>query len=346
MQSAHSICRERARFCRCTCATNALQVVPGIESFVELADLARFCQNYNVRSVDYARHHEEWENAMKAMVFQKPHTPLAPENRAPPKPRAGEVLIRVRACGVCHGDLMVQEGAFPFAKYPVVPGHEIAGTVQELGEGVDWLPPGARVGLSALGSSCGHCAACLGADEFLCDRLGFTGVTSDGGYQEFMIANAAYVVALPDKLDFVEAAPLMCAGLTVFSALRHAGFEPGDRVAIVGLGGLGEMGVLYARAMGGRVAVASSTREKEGDARTLGAELFIHAKSQDVAATLTHWEGGADIILCTASSVESANAAFAGLALNVTLVLLGAGPGDLSLISMASGLVGRRALGC
>ncbi len=160
-----------------------------------------------------------------------------------------------------------------------------------------------------------------------------------------MIANAAYVVALPDKLDFVEAAPLMRAGLTVFSALRHAGFEPGDRVAIVGLGGLGETGVLYARAMGGRVAVASSTREKEGDSRTLGAELFIHAKCQDVAATLTHWEGGADIILCTASSVESANAAFAGLAPNGTLVLLGAGPGDVTLNPMVLVMGRRRVMG-
>lgn len=282
---------------------------------------------------------------MKAMVFQKPHTPLGAENRAPPKPRCGEVLIRVRACGVCHGDLMVQEGVFPFAKYPVVPGHEIAGTVQELGDGVDWLPLGARVGLSALGSACGHCAACLGADEFLCDHLGFTGVTSDGGYQELMIANAAYVVALPDKLDFAEAAPLMCAGLTVFSALRHAGFEPGDRVAVVGLGGLGEMGVLYARAMGGRVAVASSTQEKEDDARTLGAELFIHAGTKDVGATLARWEGGADIILCTASSVESANAAFGGLARNGTLVLLGAGPGDVTLSPMVLVMGRRRVMG-
>jgi D-arabinose 1-dehydrogenase-like Zn-dependent alcohol dehydrogenase len=145
---------------------------------------------------------------MKSMVFEKPHSSLAAKDRTPPKPRAGEVLIRVRACGVCHGDLVVQEGA--------------------------------RVGLSALGSACGHCAACLSADEFLCDKLGFTGVTGDGGYQEFMVANAAYLVPLPETLDYVEAAPLMCAGLTVFSALRHAGFEPGDRVAVVGLGGLGE----------------------------------------------------------------------------------------------------------
>ena len=240
---------------------------------------------------------------------------------------------------------MVQEGVFPFATYPVVPGHEIAGTVEQLGEGVDWLSVDARVGVSALGSACGHCAACLGADEFLCNSLGFTGVTSDGGYQEFMVAKAAYVVPLPDNLDFVEAAPLMCAGLTVFSALRHAGFEPGDRVAVVGLGGLGEMGVLYARAMGGRVAVVSSTREKEADAQSLGAELFIHANNQNSAATLAQWEGGADIILSTASSVESANAVFGGLARNGTLVLLGAGPGDVSVNPMALVMGRRRIMG-
>ena len=282
---------------------------------------------------------------MKSMVFQKPRTNLAVEDRATPKPRAGEVLIRVRACGVCHGDLMVQEGAFPFATYPVVPGHEIAGTVEKLGDGVDWLSVGARVGLSALGSACGHCAACLSADEFLCDSLGFTGVTSDGGYQEFMVANAAYVVLLPENLDFVEAAPLMCAGLTVFSALRHAGFEPGDRVAVVGLGGLGEMGVLYARAMGGRVAVLSSTPEKEVDAQSLGAELFIHTKRPDFAATLANWEGGADVILSTASSVESANAAFPGLAPNGTLVLLGVGPGDVTVNPMVLVMGRRRIMG-
>ncbi len=282
---------------------------------------------------------------MRSMVFQKPRTNLVTENRTRPKARTGEVLIRVRACGVCHGDLMVQEGMFPFATYPLVPGHEIAGIVEELGEGVDWLSAGARVGLSALGSACGHCAACLSADEFLCDSLGFTGVTSDGGYQELMVANAAFVVPLPENLDFVEAAPLMCAGLTVFSALRHAGYEPGDRVAVVGLGGLGEMGVLYARAMGGRVAVVSSTPEKEGDARDLGAELFIHAKGPDWAKTLAQWEGGADIILSTASSVASANTAFAGLARNGTLMLLGAGPGDVTVNPMALVMGRRRIMG-
>ena len=282
---------------------------------------------------------------MKSMVFEAPHADLTAKNRPRPTPRPGEVLIRVRACGVCHGDLMVQEGLFPFARYPVVPGHEIAGTVEEMGGGIDWLKVGSRVGLSALGSSCGHCAACVAADEFLCSDMAFTGVTGDGGYQEFLLANAAYVVPIPEALDFVEAAPLMCAGLTVFSALRHADFQPGDRVAVVGLGGLGEMGVLYARAMGGRVAVVSSTAEKESDARALGAELFIHSETSVPADALTRWGGGANIILSTASSVECANAVFPGLARNGTLVLLGAGPGDLSVNPMVLVMGRRRVMG-
>jgi alcohol dehydrogenase len=285
------------------------------------------------------------ESAMKSMVFEAAHSDLSARNRTRPTPRPGEVLVRVRACGVCHGDLMVQEGLFPFARYPIVPGHEIAGTVEQLGDGVDWLKPGSRVGLSALGASCGHCAFCLDADEFLCSSMAFTGVTGDGGYQEFMVANAAYVVPLPDTIDFAEAAPLMCAGLTVFSALRHAGFRAGDRVAVVGLGGLGEMGVLYARAMGGRVAIVSSTAEKESDGRALGAELFIHSKTSAPAEALTRWDGGANVILSTASSVECANAAFPGLAPNGTLVLLGAGPGDVSLNPMALVMGRRRVMG-
>jgi alcohol dehydrogenase len=282
---------------------------------------------------------------MKAMVIKAPCGVLELEERSRPTPKRGEILIGVRACGVCHGDLMVQEGAFPFARYPIVPGHEIAGVVESVGDDVDWLTKGARVGLSALGSSCGRCTNCLGSDEFLCSALGFTGVTGDGGYQEFMLANAAYVVPLPEALSFMDAAPLMCAGLTVYSALRHAGFKPGNRVAVIGLGGLGEMGVLFARAMGGRVAVVSTTANKESDARELGAELFINSKSRVPSEALLAWEGGADIILATASSIESANTAFPGLTSNGTLVLLGAGPGELTLNPMALIMGRRRVMG-
>ena len=165
---------------------------------------------------------------MKAAVIDAPNTEMRIEERNRPSPGRGEVLIRVYACGVCHGDLMLQLGQFPFARYPVVPGHEIAGVIEEVGEDTGKLQPGDRVGLSALFSSCGCCEQCFDSDEFLCSQMQFTGITQDGGYQEYMLAPAAYVAPLPDCLDFADAAPLMCAGLTVFSGLRHAGFEPGD----------------------------------------------------------------------------------------------------------------------
>src|SRR6516165_1712718 len=213
---------------------------------------------------------------MKAAVLNGPNSGFRFEERDRPTPARGEVLIRVRACGVCHGDLMLQLGQFPFARYPIVPGHEITGVIEEVGKGVDKLRKGDRIGLSALFSSCGRCAQCVEGDECLCSQMQFTGVTQDGGYQQFMLAPAAYVALLPDRLDFVDAAPLMCAGLTVFSGLRHAGFEPGKKVAVIGLGGLGHLGVLVVRAMDGRVAVLSTSADKEDEARELGAELFIN----------------------------------------------------------------------
>jgi alcohol dehydrogenase, propanol-preferring len=282
---------------------------------------------------------------MKAVVIAGPRAKPQLDERPCPTPGWGEVLIRVRACGVCHGDLMLQAGAFPFARYPVVPGHEITGVVAAVGDGVEGVEQGARVGLSALGSSCGRCDFCLQADEFLCPQLQFTGVTRDGGYAEFVLADARYVASLPDALPFADAAPLMCAGLTVYSALRRAGFEPGDRVAIVGLGGLGHMGVLYALAMGGRVAVISSTPEKEPLARELGAELFISTDTRAPAEALQSWEGGANLILATANSVESVNAVFSGLAPNGTLVVLGVGPGNISLNPMDLIMARRRVMG-
>ena len=204
---------------------------------------------------------------MKGAVIKAPNSEVQIEERDCPSRRRGQVLIRVHACGVCHGDLMVQQGLFPFAHYPIVPGHEIAGVVETIGEDVNELKPGTRVGLSALFSSCGTCKQCLSGDEFLCSRMEWTGLMQDGGFQQFMLAPAAYVAPLPDTLDFADAAPLMWAGVSVFSGLRHAGFEPGDKVAVIGLGGLGHLGVLLARAMGGRVAVLSTSADKESEAR-------------------------------------------------------------------------------
>jgi alcohol dehydrogenase len=268
---------------------------------------------------------------MKAAVLKAPQAELGFEDRKRGTPGPGEVLIRVRACGVCHGDLLLQQGGFPFARFPVVPGHEVAGEIEEVGDHVSWLKPGMRVGVSALYSSCGQCKKCMGGDEMLCVQgWEFTGVTKDGGYQESMIASAAYVAPLPDSLNFSDAAPLMCAGLTVYSALRHAGFVPGHKVAVIGLGGLGHLGVLYAKAMSGRVVVLSTTPEKEGEARELGAERFINTKAAVAGEQLRAWEGGADIILATGSSFDSMTAAFPGLETDGTIVVLGVGPGSLN----------------
>ena len=259
---------------------------------------------------------------MKAAVFKELKGNLEFEERDVPQPGQGEVLIRVHACGVCHGDLMVQNGDFPFVRFPIVPGHEVAGVVESVGSDVEHLRSGTRVGVPWLSTACGHCKQCILGDEVLCAEGQYVGMTRDGGFQEFMIAQADYVVPLPDALGFVEAAPMMCAGLTMFSGLTHAGFKPGDKVAIVGLGGLGSMGVLFARAMGGRVAVISTTLGKQAEARSLGAEKFIVAGRESVTEALQAWDGGPDIILQVAPSSELANNALRGLAADGVFVLL------------------------
>jgi D-arabinose 1-dehydrogenase-like Zn-dependent alcohol dehydrogenase len=278
---------------------------------------------------------------MKAVVIKEQNGEVAVEERERPSPGPGQVLIRVHACGVCHSDLAVLHGAFPFTQFPLVPGHEVAGVVEEVGEGVAWPETGARVGMPWLYSSCGHCEQCTRGDEVLCQVAPqITGVTTDGGYAEFMLAPAAYVAPIPDALDFADAAPLMCAGLTVYNGLRNAGFEPGDRVAVIGLGGLGHLGVLYAKAMGARVAVLSSSPDKEDEAKELGAERFISEEGTALSEALLDWEGGANVILATAPSTTPMTDALPGLAPDGTLAVLGAAAGEISVSPMD--LIGAR----
>ena len=267
---------------------------------------------------------------MKAVVAQKINAPIVIEDRPIPQPRAGEILIKVHACGVCHSDLMVREGQMPFATYPRVLGHEVAGVVAKVGETVTWPKVGDRVGMPWLFSACGHCDQCVRGAEILCPLATITGVTQDGGYQEYMIAPALYVAPIPDALNFADAAPLMCAGLTVFNGMRQAGFRPGQKVAVIGLGGLGHLAVLYAKAMGGRVAVISNSPDKQDEAHQLGAEHFVNTKAQNAGDALRAWEGGADVILATAPSSQAATDVIPGLAPDGTLVLLGVGPGNIS----------------
>ncbi len=278
---------------------------------------------------------------MKAVVIKEQNGEVAVEEREKPVPGMGQVLIRVHACGVCHSDLGLLQGGFPFAQFPIVPGHEVAGTVEEVGEGVTWPQTGDRVGMPWLYSSCGHCEQCTRGEEVLCQVAPqVTGITQDGGYAEFMLAPAAYVAPIPDALDFADAAPLMCAGLTVYNGLKNARFEPGQRVAIIGLGGLGHLGVLYAKAMGARVAVLSSSPDKEDEAKELGAEQFISERGAALSKALLDWEGGADVVLATAPSSESMTDAFPGLAPDGTLVVLGAAAGEISVSPMD--LIGAR----
>jgi len=173
---------------------------------------------------------------MKAMVVKRPKERLILEERERPTLGPGQALIKVHACGVCHSDLHALLGDFPFAKFPLVLGHEVAGVVEAFGEGVNWPKVGTRVGMPWLYSACGHCPACLKGDEVLCPEMQVTGVTVDGGYAEYMQAPAAYLTPIPDELTFEEAAPLMCAGLTVYNALVNAGFKPGQKVAVIGTG--------------------------------------------------------------------------------------------------------------
>ena len=280
---------------------------------------------------------------MRAAILRKPKGHLEIEQRAVPTPGPGEVLIRVRACGVCHGDLMVRNGEFPFVRFPIVPGHEVVGVVESLGSGVTHPRTGTRVGVPWLFSACGHCNHCINGDDVLCADGQYVGMMRDGGYQEFMLARADYVLPLPDALSFSDAAPLMCAGLSVYSGLYHAGFKPGDKVAVLGFGGLGEMGVQFARAMGGRVAVVSSARQKEAQAKELGVEKFIHQGTDSIEESLRSWEGGPDIILHVAPSPDSANAALRGLARNGTFVLLA--PVPIIVDSFALVLLRQRIMG-
>jgi propanol-preferring alcohol dehydrogenase len=281
---------------------------------------------------------------MKVISIREPNGPLQLEDRTRPSPREGELLLRVRACGICHGDVMAKMGAFPFVRFPIVPGHEIAATVEETGRNVEGIAVGDRVGLSVLFSSCGSCLQCKRGAENLCPEWIWTGMMVDGGYAEFVVAKAKYVVPLPPQLDYAEAAPLMCAGVTIYSGLKHAGLRKGAKVAVIALGGLGHLGVLYARAAGARVAVLSSTEAKEREARELGAELFINLKNNgDAAGTLQRWDGGVDIILATAPNIESVTATFSGLAPDGTMVVLGVGPGQIQ-IDPVTLVMGRRRL--
>ncbi|GGT11142.1 alcohol dehydrogenase catalytic domain-containing protein [Streptomyces chromofuscus] len=268
---------------------------------------------------------------MRAAIATGVNAPLALKNLDIPQPGAGEVLVKVTACGVCFSDLNLLHGHYPFARFPVVPGHEITGLVTAVGPGVTWPEVGTAVGAQFLYDTCGHCDYCVRGDQILCPAKRITGVVTDGGYAEYALLKAGFVTPLPAGLDPVAAAPLMCAGLTAFNGLRQGGVEAGARVAVVGLGGVGSLAVRYAVAMGARVAVVGRSRRGEHQAKALGAELFVATEESDPATALKAWDGGANLVLNAAPSTEAAAATLGGLAPDGTLLLCGYGPAPLTL---------------
>ncbi|MCI0642175.1 MAG: alcohol dehydrogenase [Gemmataceae bacterium] len=240
-----------------------------------------------------------------------------------PEPGAGWVRIKVHACGICHSDAITKEGLLPGIQYPRVPGHEVAGVIDAVGSGVAGWEPGQRVGVGWNGGYCGYCDHCRRGEFFACVRGQITGVTYDGGYGEYLIAPASAVALMPAELPPVEAAPLMCAGLTTFNALRNSGARPGDVVAVLGLGGLGHLGIQYAAKMGFHTVGIARGKDKEPLARRLGAAVYIDSQAQDPAAELLKL-GGAKVILATATSGEAMSAVQGGLAVNGTLLIVGA----------------------
>ncbi len=241
-----------------------------------------------------------------------------------PSPAPGWVRIKVQACGICHSDSIVKEGHWPGLQFPRVPGHEIVGIVDAVGAGVTQWHPGQRVGVGWHGGHCGHCDACREGNFFGCSvNLQITGISFDGGYGEYMTAPAIALAHVPEELPPVEAAPLMCAGITTFNALRNSCARAGDVVAILGLGGLGHLGVQYAVKMGFKTVGIARGADKEPLARKLGAHFYIDSQAQDPAAELQKL-GGAKAILATVTVGDAMSAVAGGLGLNGTMMVIGA----------------------
>jgi D-arabinose 1-dehydrogenase-like Zn-dependent alcohol dehydrogenase len=239
-----------------------------------------------------------------------------------PEPGPGQVRIRVQACGVCHSDAITKFGLFPGIAYPRVPGHEVAGVVDAVAADVPLYKPGQRVGLGWHGGHCNYCNPCRRGDFILCENGQVSGVSFDGGYADYVIAPANALALIPDDLADVDAAPLLCAGITTFNALRHSGAHPGDTVAILGIGGLGHLGVQYAAKSGYRTVAIARGQDKAPLAKQLGAHIYIDSTTQDPAAELQKM-GGAAVILSTLTSADALAPAVNGLGPNGKLIVVG-----------------------
>src|ERR1041384_7246911 len=260
---------------------------------------------------------------MKVAQMSAPGADFQIVEREIPTPDAGHVRIKVQACGVCHSDVLTKEGAWPGIEFPRVPGHEVVGRIDEVGEGVSEWTVGQRVGVGWHGGYDGTCSACRRGDFINCRNMKIAGISYDGGYQEYMIAPAEALAAIPESLSDTEAAPLLCAGVTTFNALRHSGASPGDLVAVQGIGGLGHLGIQFANKFGYKVAAIGRGPENAALAKKLGASVDIDSRATDAAKELQKL-GGAQVILATAPSAKAISSLIDGLGPNGTLMIIGA----------------------
>src|SRR5437870_1341875 len=261
--------------------------------------------------------------AMRVIQVSEAGGPLELREREIPEPAPGEVRVRVQACGVCHSDSYPKDGTFPGVSYPVVPGHEVAGVVDALGDGVHGWEVGERVGVGWFGGNCGYCEPCRRGYLIDCQNKPIPGVTADGGYAEYLVCRASALARIPEDLPPEEAAPLMCAGVTTFNALRRSGARPGGLVAVLGIGGLGHLGVQFAVKLGFETAAIARGKEKEELARRLGAHHYIDSEAEDVAEALSRL-GGAAAILATVTSAGAMSAAIGGLGVRGKMIVVGA----------------------
>src|SRR5438034_3296347 len=273
-------------------------------------------------------------------VIQVPRAggPLELVERDVPEPQPGWVRVKVEACGICHSDSLIKEGLWPGIQYPRVPGHEVIGVVDLVGEGVKGWKSGQRVGVGWHGGNCGYCDHCRRGDVFACNvALLTTGISFDGGYAEYMVAPAEALASVPEDLPSVDGGPLMCAGVTTFNALRNSNARGGDVVAVLGIGGLGHLGVQFAAKMGFKTVAIARGKDKEAFAKQLGAHHYIDSRASDPAAELNKL-GGANVVIATVTNADAMAAVLGGLAPNGVLMVIGAaGPLSVDPILLISG---------
>ena len=261
--------------------------------------------------------------SMRAVQVKEQGGPFEVVQREVPQPARDQALVRVHACGICHSDSFAKTGGFPGISWPHVPGHEIAGEVAALGEDVKGWQVGQRVGVGWFGGGCGYCRECRRGDLINCAHMDIPGITIDGGYADYVLVKASAMASLPDELSAEEAAPLLCAGITTYNALRHSGAQAGDLVAVLGVGGLGHLGVQFASKLGFNTVAIARGSDKEELARKLGAREYIDSTAQDVSAELSKL-GGAKVILSTITNAAAVTAVLGGLGVRGKLLIVGA----------------------